>query len=197
MASLSSAVLVVDDEPSVLQLLELLLKRQHLPVTTAGTANEAIKLMLDNSYGCLMVDKNLPDKSGLEVIAEARRLHPYCACIVMTAFPSYDSILAAMRMGAVDYLEKPFHDLPLVGQKIARAIEQQQVVFERDTLARLIRDMRGELKKRDQLLIRQQSDLELLQEVIDDKVKDRTAKLAKEVEQLKEELRSLKTPQSS
>lgn len=197
MASLSSAVLVVDDEPSVLQLLEILLKRQHLPVTTAGTATEAIKLMLDNSFGCLMVDKNLPDKSGLEVIAEARRLHPYCACIVMTAFPSYDSILAAMRMGAVDYLEKPFHDLPLVGQKVARAVEQQQVVFERDTLARLIREMRGEMKKRDQLLIRQQSDLELLQEVIDDKVKDRTARLTQELEQLKEELRALKTPQSS
>ena len=197
MASLSSAVLVVDDEPSVLQLLEILLKRRHLPVTTAGTASEAIKLMLDNSYGCLMVDKNLPDKSGLEVIAEARRLHPYCACIVMTAFPSYDSILAAMRMGAVDYLEKPFHDLPLVGQKIARAVEQQQVVFERDTLARLVREMRGEMKKRDQLLIRQQSDLELLQELVDDKVKERTARLSQELEQLKEELRSLKTPQSS
>mgnify|MGYP001391767355 CR=1 FL=1 len=197
MASLSGAVLVVDDEPSVLQLLELLLKRQHLQVTTAGTAGEAIKLMLDNSYGCLMVDKNLPDKSGLEVIAEARRLHPYCACIVMTAFPSYDSILAALRMGAVDYLEKPFHDLPLVAQKVARAVEQQQVVFERDTFAKLLREMRGELKKREDLLMRQQSDIEVLQELIDDKVKERTAKLTAELEQLKEELRSLKTPQSA
>jgi DNA-binding NtrC family response regulator len=197
MASLSGAVLVVDDEPSVLQLLELLLKRQHLQVTTAGTASEAIKRMLDGSYGCLMVDKNLPDKSGLEVIAEARRLHPYCACIVMTAFPSYDSILAALRMGAVDYLEKPFHDLPLVAQKVARAVEQQQVVFERDTFAKLLREMRGELKKREDLLLRQQSDIEVLQELIDDKVKERTAKLTAEVEQLKEELRSLKTPQSA
>lgn len=197
MASLSGAVLVVDDEPSVLQLLELLLKRQHLQVATAATASEAIKLMLDNSYGCLMVDKNLPDKSGLEVIAEARRLHPYCACIVMTAFPSYDSILAALRMGAVDYLEKPFHDLPLVAQKVARAVEQQQVVFERDTFAKLLRELRGELKKREDLLLRQQSDIELLQELIDDKVKERTAKLTAEIEQLKEELRSLKTPQSA
>src|SRR5690349_11626961 len=128
MASLSSAVLVVDDEPSVIQLLEMLLKRQHLQVATAMTASEAIKKMLDNS--------------GLDVIAEARRLHPYCACIVMTAFPSYDSILAAMRMGAVDYLEKPFHDLPLVAQKVARAVEQQQIVFERDTFAKLLREMR-------------------------------------------------------
>lgn len=194
MASLSNAVLVVDDEPSVLSLLEVLLKRHHLQVATATTANEAIKRMLDDRYGCLMVDKNLPDKSGLDVIAEARRLHPYCACIVMTAFPSYDSILAALRMGAVDYLEKPFHDLPLVAQKVARAVEQQQVVFERDTFAKLLREMRGELVKRDQLLIRQQSDIEVLQELVDDKVKERTQKLSAEVEKLKEELRALKTP---
>ncbi len=194
MASLSNAVLVVDDEPSVIQLLELMLKRQHLQVATATTATEAIRLLLDNSYGCLMVDKNLPDKSGLDVIAEARRLHPYCACIVMTAFPSYDSILAAMRMGAVDYLEKPFHDLPLVAQKVARAVEQQQVVFERDTFARLLREMRGELKKRDDLLIRQQTDIEVLQELIDDKVKERTAELTEQLARLEEELRALKTP---
>ncbi|MBK7864466.1 MAG: response regulator [Archangiaceae bacterium] len=194
MASLSSAVLVVDDEPSVLQLLEVLLKRQSLQVQTAVNGSDAIRLMLDNSYGCLMVDKNLPDKSGLDVIAEARRLHPYCACIVMTAFPSYDSILAAMRMGAVDYLEKPFHDLPLVAQKVARAVEQQQIVFERDTFAKLLREMRGELKKRDLLLKRQQSDLEVLQELIDDKVKERTSKLEAQLKQLEEELRAVKTP---
>ena len=194
MASLSAAVLVVDDEPAVTQLLEVMLKRQHLQVTTAGSANEAIRLMLDQSFGCLMVDKNLPDKSGLDVIAEARRLHPYCACIVMTAFPSYDSILAAMRMGAVDYLEKPFHDLPLVAQKVARAVEQQQVVFERDTFAKLLREMRGELKKRDELLLRQQSDLEVLQELIDDKVNERTQALTRQVRALEEELRALKTP---
>jgi DNA-binding NtrC family response regulator len=197
MASLSSAVLVVDDEPSVISLLEMMLKRQHLQVTSAVTASDAIKKMLDQSFGCLMVDKNLPDKSGLEVIAEARRLHPYCACIVMTAFPSYDSILAALRMGAVDYLEKPFHDLPLVGQKVARAVEQQQVVFERDTFAKLLREMRGEMKKRDELLIRQQSDIEVLQELIDDKVKERTQKLSEKVDKLEEELRALKTSPGS
>lgn len=194
MASLSNAVLVVDDEPSVISLLEVLLKRHHLQVATATSASEAIKLMLDTSYGCLMVDKNLPDKSGLDVIAEARRLHPYCACIVMTAFPSYDSILAALRMGAVDYLEKPFHDLPLVAQKVARAVEQQQVVFERDTFAKLLREMRGELKRRDDLLIRQQSDLEVLQELVDDKVAERTQKLSAEVDRLRQELSALKTP---
>jgi DNA-binding NtrC family response regulator len=192
MASLSNAVLVVDDEPSVIQLLELMLRRQNLQVATATCANDAIKLLLENSYGCAMVDKNLPDRSGLDVIAEARRLHPYCACIVMTGFPSYDSILAAMRMGAVDYLEKPFHDLPLVAQKVARAVEQQQVVFERDTFARLLREMRGELKKRDDLLIRQQSDIEVLQELIDDKVTERTAKLTEELKRLEDELRNTK-----
>jgi DNA-binding NtrC family response regulator len=194
MASLSSVVLVVDDEPSVTQLLEMMLTRQHVQVHTAANASDALKKLLDNSYGCALVDKNLPDKSGLEVIAEARRLHPYCACIVMTAFPSYDSILAAMRMGAIDYLEKPFNDLPLVAQKVVKVLEQQQIVFERDTFARLVKEMRGEMKKRDQLLIRQQSDMNVLQQLIDDKVAERTEKLTAQLSKLEEELRALKTP---
>jgi DNA-binding NtrC family response regulator len=194
MASLSTVVLIVDDEPSVTQVLSLLLGRQHLQTEVVHTANEAIKKLLDNAYGCLMVDKNLPDKGGLEVIAEARRLHPYCACIVMTGFPSYESILAAMRMGAVDYLEKPFADLQLVGQKVAKAVEQQQVIFQRDTFAKLLRETRGQLRKRDELLLRQQTDIEVLQQLIDDKVEDRTRQLQEKVADLEQELRAMKTP---
>jgi DNA-binding NtrC family response regulator len=191
MASLSSTVLVVDDEPAVLSLLTVLLARQHVPVDTAEDGSTAIRKMLDTSYGCLLVDKNLPDKSGLEVIAEARRLHPYCACIVMTGYPSYESILSAMRMGAVDYLEKPFPDVALVGQRVARAVEQQQIIFQRDTLAKLLRDLRGELKQRDDLLRKQQSDLELLQDLINDKVAERTQELEAKVKQLEDRLRDV------
>jgi DNA-binding NtrC family response regulator len=194
MASLSTVVLIVDDEPSVTQLLSVMLGRQHLQTEVAHTASEGIKKLLDNAYGCLMVDKNLPDKSGLDVIAEARRLHPYCACIVMTGFPTYESILAAMRMGAVDYLEKPFADLQLVGQKVAKAVEQQQVIFQRDTFAKLLRETRGQLRKRDELLLRQQTDIEVLQQLIDDKVADRTKDLQEKVSALEEELRAMKTP---
>jgi DNA-binding NtrC family response regulator len=194
MASLSSVVLIVDDEPSVTQLVSIMLQRVHLQTDTANTASEAMKKLLDNAYGCLLVDKNLPDKSGLDVIAEARRLHPYCACILMTGYPSYESILAAMRMGAIDYLEKPFPDLGIVGQKVAKAVEQQQVVFQRDTFAKLLRETRGQLRRRDELLLRQQSDLEFLQQLIEDKVKERTLELQEKLRVIEEELRALKTP---
>jgi DNA-binding NtrC family response regulator len=194
MASLSNAVLVVDDEKSVTDVMSLLLKRHSLQVDIAATANDGIRKLLDSSYGCLMVDKNLPDKSGLDVIAEARRLHPYCACIVMTGFPSYESILAALRMGAIDYLEKPFTDLQLVAQKVVRAVEQQQVVFQRDTFAKMLRELRADVKKRDELLVRQQSDLELLQQLIEEKVGERTKEIQAKCAKLEEELRALKTP---
>jgi DNA-binding NtrC family response regulator len=194
MASLSTVVLIVDDEPSVTELLAVMLQRLHLQTESAHSANDAIKKLLDSPYGCLMVDKNLPDKSGLDVISEARRLHPYCACIMMTAFPSYDSILAALRMGAVDYLEKPFKDLQLIGQKVAKAVEQTQVLFQRDTFAKLLRETRGQLKRRDELLMRQQSDLEVLQQLIDEKVHERTRDLQAKCDAFEEELRALKTP---
>src|SRR5690349_15808114 len=134
-SSLATTVLVVDDEESVIGVLKVLLKKAGLPAKFAKTASEAIKLLLEEQFGCLVVDKNLPDKTGLDVIAEARRLQPYCACVMMTGFPSYESILTALRLGAVDYLEKPFPDLTLVAQKIDHALKQQQVVFERDQFA--------------------------------------------------------------
>jgi DNA-binding NtrC family response regulator len=189
MASLSSTVLVVDDEPSVLSILQVVLARQHVPVDTAETGNDAIRKLLDNPYGCLLVDKNLPDKSGLEIIVEAKKLHPYCACIVMTGYPSYESILAAMRLGAMDYIEKPFPDVALVSQRVARAVEQQQIIFQRDTFAKLLRDMRGQLKQRDELLLKQQSDLQVLQELIDHKVAERTQDLRDRITQLEQRLR--------
>jgi DNA-binding NtrC family response regulator len=192
MASLSTTVLIVDDEPTVTSLLSVIIARQNLPTDTAHTASQAIRKLLDNGYGCLMVDKNLPDKSGLDVIVEARRLHPYCACIVMTGYPSYESILTAMRMGAVDYLEKPFPDVGLVGQRVARAVEQQQVIFQRDMFAKLLRETRGALKKREELLARQQSELELLQQVIDETVAERTKPLEAKIKALEDRLRDAK-----
>ena len=185
---------MVDDEPSVLMLLDTVLKRHHLPVTTAPTADAAFRLLRDNSYGCLLVDKNLPDRGGLEVIAQAQKLHPYCAVILMTAFPSYDSILEAMRMGATDYLEKPFSDVHLVAQRVARALEQQQIVFQRDTFARLLQELKGEIKRRDKALLGQRTDKELLEEIIEQRVAERTRQLKAQVDRLEGELRGAKTP---
>lgn len=185
--SLSSAVLVVDDEDIVLQVLQAILAKHGLQAELVKTGSDAIRRLMDNRYGCLLVDKNLPDKSGLDVISEARHLQPYCGCVVMTAYPSYESILAAMRMGAVDYLEKPFADLNLVAQKVQSVLKQQWVHFERDAFAETIREMRGKLKQRDELLLQQQTNLEMFQEIVDFRVEEYTEQLRQKVKNLQHE----------
>lgn len=185
--SLSSAVLVVDDEDVVLQVLKAVLSKHGLQVEVVSSGNEAIRLLMDNRYGCLLVDKNLPDKSGIDVISEARHLQPYCGCVMMTAYPSYETILQALRLGAVDYLEKPFADLSLVAQKVQGVLKQQWVHFERDAFAETIREMRTKLKARDELLQQQQSNLELFQEIIDFRVAEYTEELRAQVRVLKNE----------
>lgn len=193
-SSLSGAVLVVDDAQTVTSAMEVVLRGAGIGSKTALSGNQAIRLLMDEQFGVLLVDKNLPDKSGLEVIAEARRLQPYCACVLMTGSPTYESTLAALRLGAIDYLEKPFPDLNLVVQKVEGLLRQQQVVFERDRFAAALRELRGELKKRDALLQRQQSDIELLQQLIEARVQDRTLELSDRLQRLEEELRAIKTP---
>ncbi len=190
--SLSSAVLVVDDEDIVLQVLQAVLTKHGLQVEPAKTGSDAIRQLMDKRYGCLLVDKNLPDKSGLDVISEARHLQPYCGCVVMTAYPSYESILAAMRMGAVDYLEKPFADLNLVAQKVQGVLKQQWIQFERDAFAETIREMRGKLKQRDELLNQQQSNLEMFQEIVDFRVEEYTEQLRHKVKTLQHENEELR-----
>ncbi len=188
----SNQVLVVDDDENVTQVLSALLKRFSLPARVAHGYGDAVRLLLEETFACALVDKNLPEKSGLDVIAEARRLQPYCGCILMTAFPSYESTLLALRSGAVDYLEKPFQDLPLVGEKVAKVIKAQWVVFERDTFAKQLRSMAGELKERDQRLLNQQGDLQLLINLIDYKVEERTAALRRKCQELEEQLNALR-----
>src|SRR5690242_19041645 len=95
-----NAVLIVDDEPTVIDVLMVVLKKHQLTAKGAATGEEALNLLKTERFGCLVADKNLPGKSGLEVIREAKRLQPYCACLVMTGYPTTESMLEALRLGA-------------------------------------------------------------------------------------------------
>jgi DNA-binding NtrC family response regulator len=117
----SNRVLIVDDDVAVVEVLEALLKRLNLPTETASSYQEAVAQLAGTPFGCALVDKNLPDKGGHDVVNEVRRQQPYCACIMMTGFPTLESSLQALRAGVADYIEKPFQDLELVGRKVTSA----------------------------------------------------------------------------
>lgn len=184
---LPNSVLVVDDEQVVLDVLKIALKKGGYPVTTATTAEEAIGLLEKEQFGAVLTDKNLPGKNGLAIIKEARRLHPYCACLVMTGYANTESVVEAMRLGANDYLEKPFSELGLVLQRLKAAFEHQRVVFERAALAEGLRYMEQTLKSREKEVFQHRTELELLQHVVEVRIDDATRDLMVQLSQLEGE----------
>ena len=137
-AKFPSSVLVVDDEPVVLQLFSRVLSEKGLATRTASSAEEALKMLEQGGIACVLADKNMPGMDGIEMIRRVREAHPHCACIIMTGYASTESAIEALRLGAVDYLQKPFDDLDVVAQRIDEAIREVRGEFERSSvLARL------------------------------------------------------------
>jgi len=92
---------------------------------TASDAEAALTLLGKGPpYDVLMVDKNLPGMSGLELLGQTRKLHPGVEVIVITGYASLDSAVVALRNGAYDYLVKPFSDLREVAEKVRHAARE-------------------------------------------------------------------------
>lgn len=138
-ASLPSSVLVIDDEPVVLDLFQRVLSGKGLVIRTARNGEEALALIAQEGFGCVLADKNLPGIDGIEVVRRIRQSQPDCACIVMTAYASTESAVEALRLGAVDYIEKPFDDLGRIADRIDDLVRQMKGPEERAPL-RLVED---------------------------------------------------------
>ncbi|HVR62395.1 MAG TPA: response regulator [Polyangia bacterium] len=129
-------VLVVDDEAVVLTVLREALRRGGFRVTTAASAEEAIDLMQKRRFDLVLTDKNLPGASGLEVLRQARLLTPAPAIVLITGYSSYDTAVAALDIGAHDYIEKPISDVEDLRFRIRRALSRRDEQLARPRLTR-------------------------------------------------------------
>jgi len=102
--------LVVDDEPGVRELIADFFIRQGIPTTVAADGREAIAILEKGAtdFGLIVTDVNLPGADGFQVLDTARRLSPLTFVVIVTGYASLDSAIRAVRMGAYDYLPKPF-----------------------------------------------------------------------------------------
>ncbi|RKH19997.1 response regulator [Corallococcus praedator] len=124
--TLASKVLLVDDEPVVLDICVRLLGREaDLVVFPVGSAEEALTLLRDQRIDVLVTDKNLPGMGGVELISEARRMQPALEAVMITAYASSESVIAAFAAGASDYILKPFDDLRVLRAKVRAALERR------------------------------------------------------------------------
>src|SRR4051812_5604470 len=133
-----ASVLVIDDEPVVLDLLRRVLADKGLVIRTARDGEEALALVAQEEFACVLADKNLPGIDGIEVVRRIRQSQPHCACIVMTGYASTESAVEALRLGAVDYLEKPFDDLGGVADRVDDLLKQVKGEFQGRASLRVI-----------------------------------------------------------
>ena len=100
-------VLVIDDEPDLLELLELTLSRMGLDTTRAESVGEAIRLLDREAYDLCLTDMRLPDGEGLRVVEHINQKGLDVPVAVITAYGSAENAVAALKAGAFDYLAKP------------------------------------------------------------------------------------------
>jgi two-component system nitrogen regulation response regulator GlnG len=101
-----SSLLVVDDEPAVLQLFRRVFCSQEFAILTAKTAEEGLRRVREEQPGVVVLDVLLPDSSGLDAYAEIRRIDPKLPVIFMTAGGASGTAIEAMKLGALDYMVK-------------------------------------------------------------------------------------------
>ena len=101
------SVLIVDDEKIMCESLRDWLKDSY-NVTTAETGEETIELIKNNDFDALILDVRLIGKSGIEVLKEVKQIKPQINTIIMTAYPSVELAVEAMKAGAAEYIVKPF-----------------------------------------------------------------------------------------
>ena len=136
-AQSNPSILVVDDDPAILDMLEDLLTEADYQVSIAKSAGEAIEIAAHEEPDLVLTDLQMPGKDGLELLAELRKLRPSTPVLIMTAFGSIRSAVAAIRAGALDYVTKPFdRDELLVA--LERALERRSLEDENRRLRRAV-----------------------------------------------------------
>jgi two-component system response regulator PilR (NtrC family) len=130
-------ILVADDERSMRELLAIVLKREGYDVLLAENGREAIALIEREPIDVLISDIKMPDLSGVDVLRAAKRVDQDILGIMITAFASTDTAVEAMRLGACDYLSKPF-DIDLLKMKVREKIDNRQLKQENVLLKRTL-----------------------------------------------------------
>lgn len=122
------SIMIVDDEESIREFLQIMLKREGYTVDTVANPIEALKLMEKKSYEIVISDLTMPQMTGIELLGKIKTQNPDTAVIMITAFGSTETAVEAMKLGASDYILKPFQidAIKLAIKKILKTIALEQ-----------------------------------------------------------------------
>jgi len=122
-------ILVLDDEKGMRQFLEIMLEKDGHNPTTAESEKEAIKLIKDNMYDLVISDLRLKEGNGISFLNQLSEISPSTYFIIITAYASLDTSLKAIKLGAFDYILKPFK-IEVLRKQIDAALEKKRLIEE-------------------------------------------------------------------
>src|SRR5262245_59430288 len=123
------AILVVDDDVEMRELVHDVLKARGHQVTTAGSGQEALTLLAQSDFPVVLTDLRMKGMGGTELLTEIKRVYPDIDVILMTAFGSVETAVEAMKLGASDYLTKPVRSEEIV-RVVERAVREASLLRE-------------------------------------------------------------------
>jgi DNA-binding NtrC family response regulator len=126
-------ILVVDDEENLCKFMKLMLSKEGYDVETSLSAESALEMLQEQPVDLVFTDLMMPEMTGLEFIQRLRQTRPDAECIVMTAYASVDSAIEALKLGAADYITKPFN-LDEVKITVQQLLSRQRIVEENKRL---------------------------------------------------------------
>src|SRR4051795_13497478 len=137
-------ILIVDDEQSYRQLLTLVFEEQGNKIRTAMNGRQALDALAAETADVIISDVKMPDMDGIEMLRSVRETQPDLGVVLMTAFASVDTAREAFKLGADDFIQKPFdvEELKLI---VRKTLEKQELIAEVQAFKRAQRD-RGSVK---------------------------------------------------
>jgi len=148
-------ILVVEDDPGMLQVLAESLKSQGYAVTQAADGHAALTCLEAEDFPLALLDLKLPGPSGLELLSRVKARCPDCEVVLITGQGDLKSAVAALRLGAHDYLLKPDLNLPELHAVVARALERRRLARSNRELLADLSQARDELARRRALELHQ------------------------------------------
>jgi len=129
----TATVLVVDDEPAIVDSLQKILERESLRVLTAGSGGEALDIIRREAISVMLTDLMMPGMSGMDLLRASKSVAPETETVLMTAYGTVENAVEAMKQGAYDFVTKPIKRAHLV-RVVGKALEKRLLVQENRSL---------------------------------------------------------------
>jgi two-component system response regulator AtoC len=125
---LTRQILVVDDETTIRTGIAQVLEKQQMAVTAAANGREALEILAARPVGIVLLDIKLPDMDGVELLKIIRREYPETEVVMITGYPAIQGAVECIKLGALDYLVKPFRvdELEILVEKAQSLLQQKR-----------------------------------------------------------------------